>query len=67
MKLVKTLAIALAATASLAACNDPNVQKGATVGALGGALVAGATGGDMLEGAIIGGTGGAIVGGATNP
>jgi len=52
----------LAVSALLSGCATPLGQQYGTAGALGGAIIGGATGG--TRGAIIGGAAGAIVGGA---
>ena len=67
---IKSLLLALVATASLTACTTDqygNQQvsrglKGAGIGAAGGAAVGAITGGDVLAGAAIGAAAGAVVG-----
>ena len=67
---IKTLVLALTATASLAACTTDEYGnqhasrglKGAGIGAAGGAGVAAITGGNVLTGAAIGAAAGAILG-----
>ena len=67
---IKSLLLALVATASLTACTTAqygNQQvsrglKGAGIGAAGGAAVGAITGGDVLAGAAIGAAAGAVVG-----
>lgn len=55
------LVVALAASALLAGCATPLGQQYGTEGAIGGAVIGGASGG--LPGAVIGGAAGAIIGG----
>jgi len=61
--------IAIAAVAALAGCSQ--TERGAGIGALGGAAVGAAVANDPLEGAIvggaIGGVAGALIGNANEP
>jgi len=68
---MKTLfaTIPVVAVLVLASCSNvgPNTQRGAAIGALGGAAVGGVIGhqsGHTAEGAALGAVGGAVVGGA---
>lgn len=60
-----TIATLLVAGASLAGC-ETHTGTGAAVGAAGGAVVSGLSGGSRMAGAAIGAAGGAIVGGAVD-
>lgn len=57
---MKKVLLALALIAPLAACS--NTEKGAAIGALGGAALGTAAGGNDTRNAIIGGAAGAIAG-----
>ena len=55
----QTLIIMALCATTLSACLDNDLERGA-VGALGGAVIADAVGGDALTGALIGGAGGLV-------
>lgn len=65
------LATALAALLTTGACSGMNrteqrALSGGAIGAAGGALVGGMTGGSVVGGALIGGAGGAAIGALTS-
>lgn len=60
-KWIISAALALAA-AGCASADQRAAVRGAAIGAIGGAVVSAATGGDVAEGAAIGAVGGAAVG-----
>ena len=57
---IKTLIAPLFVAATLAGCAQYNDLERAGAGAAGGALIAGATGGNVLTGVLIGGAAGAL-------
>lgn len=56
---IRTIAILAAATMSLSACLDNDLERGAA-GAAAGAVVADVTGGNVLTGAVVGGAAGVL-------
>lgn len=61
----------LASSLAVAGCASDNgerraITRGALIGAAGGAVVSGVTGGDLVKGAAIGAAGGAVIGAITH-
>jgi uncharacterized membrane protein len=70
MTRIRTVFLAAALAAGLAACGQSQGDRalsGAGLGAAGGAAVGALTGGSPLTGAVIGGVGGAAAGALTSP